>query len=89
MPDAWPPWAKLIAGLGFPVFVALYFMMYHADQGSKLEAAQARHNAEAASHVYETHVQTLLLRQICRNSAKSDAQSQFCEYGLPEWQQRP
>jgi hypothetical protein len=36
-------------------------------------------------HVAEEHVRTVILRAICRNTAKTELQGQFCDYGLPEW----
>ena len=74
----WPGWAKLIAGLGFPMAVAIWLMVSVSPQISRTAAAMDR-------HLGESHVQTVLLRAICRNTAKSELAAQFCDYGLPEW----
>lgn len=76
--DDWPRWAKLVAGLGFPIAVAVWLMVYVTPRIDRTAAAMDQ-------HTLESQVQTVLLRAICRNTAKSELQGQFCDYGLPEW----
>jgi hypothetical protein len=77
----WPQWAKLVAGLGFPIVVAVALGGFVVHKLPLLDQTASAMEA----HVWESHVQTALLRQICRNSAKSEMQAQYCEYGLPQW----
>ena len=74
----WPGWAKLVAGLGFPIGVALWLMVYVTPLIDRTASA-------VAQHTMDTQVQTILLRAICRNTAKTELQGQFCDYGLPTW----
>lgn len=75
----WPPWAKLVAGLGFPIAVAIWLMVTMTPKVDRTAAAMDR-------HANETETAVILLRAICRNTAKTELQGQFCEYGLPQWQ---
>lgn len=77
----WPMWAKVSAGLGFPIAVAIWLMVYVTPVMDRTALAMTAHTLDA-------QIQTALLRQICRNGAKSELQMQFCNYGLPEWQSR-
>jgi hypothetical protein len=75
----WPLWAKLTAGLGFPIAVAIWLMIYVSPLVDRTATASAK-------HADDTQVMIVLLRQICRNGAKSELGAQFCDYGLPQWQ---
>lgn len=70
----WPAWAKLVAGLGFPVAVAIWLMVYVSPLIDRTASGMTQ-------HVLDAQIQTALLRQICRNGAKSELQMQFCDYG--------
>jgi mannose/fructose/N-acetylgalactosamine-specific phosphotransferase system component IIC len=75
----WPGWAKLVAGLGFPIAVAVWLMVYVTPLMDRTAAAMTQHTIDA-------QIQTALLRQICRNGSKTELQTQFCDIGLPSWQ---
>ena len=70
----WPVWAKLSAGLGFPILVAVWLGMWISPKIDRTAAAMDQ-------HVSEAQVQTVLLRAICRNTAKTELQATFCEFG--------
>ena len=77
----WPGWAKLVAGLGFPIAVAIWLMVYVSPLIDRTAAGMTQHTIDST-------VQTVLLRAICRNTAKTELQGQFCDYGLPQWQRQ-
>ena len=74
----WPGWAKLVAGLGFPIAVATWFMVFTSPRIDRTAQALERHMVEA-------EIQTALLRAICRNTARTEMQGQFCDLGVPKW----
>ena len=69
-----PTWVKVVAQVGFPIAVAIWLLI-------RADGLIARTAEGMVSHVYEAEVQTVLLRAICRNTAKSEIQASFCEFG--------
>lgn len=76
-------WAA-IKEVGFPIVAAValgWFVLFKIPVLEK--------GAEAMStHTVETQTQTVLMRAICRNTAKTELQAGFCDYGLPRWGNR-
>lgn len=76
-----PTWVKVVAQVGFPIAVAIWLMVVVSPKIiATAEALQ--------THAHDAQINTALLRAICRNTAKTELASQFCEYGLPSWQQQ-
>jgi len=42
-----------------------------------------RTEAMLADHIVDARIRIVLLRAICRNTAKTEFQAQFCETGVP------
>ena len=70
--DSWPAWARLVAGLGFPIAVAVWLMVVISPQVDRTAVA-------VQQHLNETRQILPLLRQICRNGAKTEWQAQLCD----------
>ena len=72
----WPVWAKLIAGLGFPIAVALFFLLMFAGY---IPSPLAAIEGELRSHVKSSARMLSIQRQICRNTARSEYQQTRCD----------
>jgi hypothetical protein len=83
MTDGWPLWARLLAGLGAPLAAAIWLAVYITPVVDRTASAMTQHTLDTQR---DTQITIALLRQICRNGAKTELQVQFCDYGLPQWQ---
>lgn len=67
-----------IKDVGFPIAIALWLIFYVTPLIVRTAEAMTAHTADS-------QVSIILLRAICRNTAKTELQGQFCDYGLPTW----
>lgn len=66
-----------IKDVGFPIAIAVWLILYVTPLIVRTAEGMTQHLADAAVHIS-------LLRAICRNTAKTELQGNFCEYGRPE-----
>lgn len=74
MNGALPMWVKAVAQVGFPIALAIWLIAYASPKIQATEMQLTQHRAESEQ-------QTTLLRAICRNTAKSELQASFCDFG--------
>lgn len=74
MNGTFPTWIKAVAQVGFPIALAIWLIAYASPKIQATEAGLAQHRAESEQ-------QTILLRAICRNTAKTEMQASFCDFG--------
>jgi hypothetical protein len=72
--NGFPTWVKVVAQVGFPIALAIWLVTYASPKIAATEQQVAQHRAE-------TEQQTILLRAICRNTAKTELQASFCDFG--------
>ena len=81
-----PSWVRIITVLGFPVFIAVVLLAAGLGMVDSpltkiphLEEKLTALRLELRVHSIETRETTRLLRQICRNIAKSETMATQCE----------
>lgn len=74
--DGMPQWAKIITQVGFPIVLSVWLLWRADGIITRTEAAIIQHQREASLTMTS---QVALLRAICRSSAKSDRQIEFCD----------
>lgn len=74
-----PLWIKVVTQVGFPIVIAIYFIIILYPTITDVNAKMEEHIKIVSRSVQQIDEQTRLLKAICRNVAKNDFEKANCD----------
>ncbi len=72
--NGFPTWVKVVAQVGFPIAVVIWLAAYITPMVTRTAEAMQQHLSDQETAI-------VLLRAICRNTAKTELAASFCDFG--------